>query len=104
MLVVENEGDVCNREIFNVGSAKNETSIRELAELMRSIYAENHAKEGDKLPDIADVSEEEFYGKGYEDCDRRIPNVDKMKSHFNWDAKHNMNDTVYKSMKYWFDK
>jgi UDP-apiose/xylose synthase len=28
---------------------------------------------------IEDISGEEFYGPGYEDCDRRVPDISKLK-------------------------
>src|SRR5437879_1903743 len=37
--IVENPGGVCDRQIFNIGSPHNEVSIRQLAEIMREIYA-----------------------------------------------------------------
>ncbi len=47
---------------------------------MIEIFDKHFRKPGDPTPEIIDVSSEEFYGKGYEDCDRRIPNVDKART------------------------
>ena len=49
-----------NREVVNIGTPGNETSIHDFAHLMRDIYAER-SPDGE-LPPIESVSGEEFYG------------------------------------------
>jgi UDP-glucose 4-epimerase len=56
--------------IFNIGTDR-ETSIRELAELMVKI-------DGNGCP-IKYVTQEEVYGKSYEDIQRRVPDVTRMR-------------------------
>ena len=73
--IVENPDGVCDRQIFNIGTPENEISIRKLAETMREIYAEKFKNPEVPLPEIGDISADEFYGKGYEDSDRRIPDI-----------------------------
>ena len=75
--IVQNHDGVCDRQVFNIGTLGNEVSIRELAEEMRSVYAERFIRPGDRLPEQFEVSSEEFYGEGYEDSDRRIPDLTK---------------------------
>jgi UDP-apiose/xylose synthase len=60
--IVKNPGGVCDREIFNIGSADNELTIRELAETMRDIYAAKFRNPAVPLPRLVEVSGEEFYG------------------------------------------
>ena len=62
--IVENPGGVCDRQIFNIGSPSNEVSIRQMAELMREIYAEKFRDPAVPLPEIVSVPGEEFYGAG----------------------------------------
>jgi UDP-apiose/xylose synthase len=76
---------VCDRQIFNIGSPENEISIRELAELMRDIYQAKAIESGTPISAIIDVSAEEFYGIGYEDSDRRIPNIAKARTLLGWE-------------------
>ena len=83
--IVENPGGVCDRQIFNVGSPDNELTIHQLAETMRAIYAERFRNPDVPLPEIIEVSGEEFYGKGYEDSDRRIPDVTKLQTLLGWE-------------------
>ena len=99
--IVENPGGVCDGEVFNVGSPGNETSIRHLAELMRDIYSEKFKKPDIPLPDIVDVSAEEFYGKGYEDSDRRIPDISKARKLLGWQPRYGLRDLLACTIAYY---
>jgi len=99
--VVENMNGACDKQIFNVGSPDNEVSIRQLAEMMRDIYAEKFADPNVPLPEIVDVSADEFYGKGYEDSDRRIPDIAKAQKLLSWQPKWGLREMLIDSMKYY---
>lgn len=99
--IVQNPDDVCNRQIFNVGSPKNEVSIRELAELMRDIYDERFNNNSSPLSKIINVSSEEFYGEGYDDSDRRIPDITKAQTLLGWKPKYGIRDMLEKTMEYY---
>lgn len=102
--IIDNPGGVCDREIFNIGTPENEITIKYMAQRMREIFDEKFRQPGDPDPEIIDVSSEEFYGKGYEDCDRRIPNVDKARRLLGWDSKHDFDSVLYHTMKYFVEK
>jgi UDP-apiose/xylose synthase len=99
--IIENPGNVCNQQIFNIGSPMNEISIRELAEAMREIYAKKFRDPKVPLPEIVDISGEEFYGKGYEDSDRRIPDISKAKHLLKWQPKWELLELLESSMHYY---
>jgi len=99
--IVENPGGVCDRQIFNIGSPYNEVSIRQLAETMRDIYAAKYRDPAVPLPSITSVSGEEFYGVGYDDSDRRIPDITKARTLLGWGPKWNMYDTLNETMSYY---
>ena len=99
--IIENPGGVCNQQIFNIGSPKNEVSIRELAEMMRKIYAQKFSDRNVPLPEIVEVSAEEFYGSGYEDSDRRIPDISKAQRLLGWDPKWGLVEMLEATMKYY---
>jgi UDP-apiose/xylose synthase len=68
--------------IFNIGNPANEITMHGLALRMREIYS--------KLTGGADsqpvtVSAESFYGKGYEDSDRRVPDITKARTLLGWE-------------------
>ena len=64
-------------QAFNVGNPKNEVSIAELAQKMRSIFAKVRGVDVSTLPKPQVVSGEEYYGAGYDDSMRRMPSVAK---------------------------
>jgi nucleoside-diphosphate-sugar epimerase len=99
--IVENPGGVCDRQIFNIGSPYNEISIRQLAETMREIYAAKFRHGDTPLPEIVTVSGEEFYGKGYDDSDRRIPNIGKARTLLGWEPKWQFRDLLEATMSYY---
>jgi len=101
MRIVENPNGCCDKQIFNVGHPGNEVSIRELAERMLRIYQEKFAKPGDKLPEIVEVTGEEFYGEGYDDSDRRIPDITKARTLLGWEPKWDVDSMLEATMRYY---
>jgi len=102
--IVENPGGVCDRQIFNIGSPYNEVSIRQMAETMREIYAEKFRPEGAALPEIVSVPGETFYGEGYEDSDRRIPNITKARTLLGWEPKWRFRELLEATMSYYVNE
>jgi UDP-apiose/xylose synthase len=90
-------------QIFNVGNRAGEVTIRELAHLMRDVAAEITGKESFRNHPIEEISGEEFYGKGYEDCDRRVPDIRKAESLLGWKAKTDLRETLRVTMGYYFE-
>ena len=102
--IVENPGGVCDRQIFNIGSPYNEVSIRFLAEAMREIYAEKFGRPGAPLAQIVSVPAEEFYGKGYEDSDRRIPDIAKARALLGWEPRWGIREMLEATMSYYVNE
>jgi UDP-apiose/xylose synthase len=101
MRIVENPGGVCDRQIFNIGNPANEVTIRELAETMLDIYVEQFARPGDRLPEIVEVPGEAFYGEGYDDSDRRIPDITKARTLLGWEPQWALRPMLEATMRYY---
>lgn len=101
--ILDNPGGVCDREIFNLGTPENETTIRGLAELMKEVFDEEFRQAGDPDPEIVSVAGEDFYGRGYEDCDRRIPDVSKARTLLGWTSKHDLRAVVRETMRHFVE-
>jgi UDP-apiose/xylose synthase len=99
--IVENPGGVCDRQIINIGSPNNEVSIRQMAEMMRDIYAGHFRDPSIRLPEIVSVTGEEFYGVGYDDSDRRIPDIHKARTLLGWEPKWGIHDILETTMRYY---
>lgn len=70
------------RQIVNLGHPGNDLSIRELGEALAREYAR-------QVPSSArarfrDVSAAEFYGQGYDDSERRLPDIQKATTLLGW--------------------
>ena len=72
-----------------------------MAETMRSIYAEKFRDPAVKLPEIVSVSGEEFYGEGYDDSDRRIPDIAKARTLLGWEPVWSLDDILETTMRYY---
>jgi len=99
--IVENPGGVCDRQIFNIGSPSNEVSIRQMAELMREIYSDKFRDPAVKLPQIVSIPGEDFYGHGYDDSDRRIPDITKARTLLGWEPKWNFREMLETTMRHY---
>lgn len=69
-------------QIFNVGNPDNEVTIRELAVQLAAVFRAF-------VPDspaarLRDVAAEDFYGKGYDDSERRVPDIGKARTLLGW--------------------
>ena len=101
--IIENPGGVCSRQIFNIGSPDNELSIRELALKMIEIYKRRWWDGVQQLPELVERSGDDFYGHGYDDSDRRIPDITKARTLLGWEPKYDTDAVVERSMAYWFE-
>lgn len=70
--------------IFNIGNRDNEVTMSELAHLMRDIYASVTDDPRYRSHPIRTVTGEDYYGAGYEDCDRRMPSVRNARDLLGW--------------------
>eukprot|EP00246_Nothoceros_aenigmaticus_P011550 TRINITY_DN318_c0_g1_i1.p1 TRINITY_DN318_c0_g1~~TRINITY_DN318_c0_g1_i1.p1 ORF type:complete len:387 (-),score=68.59 TRINITY_DN318_c0_g1_i1:414-1574(-) len=98
MLMIEN-AEESNGHIFNVGNPDNEASVRELANLMTEIYCKVSGKPEPEIPTV-DVSSKEFYGEGYDDSDKRIPDMTIIKRQLGWEPKTSLPDLLESTLTY----
>jgi len=102
--IVMNSRGVCDRQIFNIGSPRNEVSIRQMAIMMREIYGERYRDTAVRLPDLVSVTGDEFYGVGYEDSDRRIPDITKARTLLAWEPTWNVRQMLEATMDYYVNR
>lgn len=87
-------------EIVNIGSPANETSIAGLAELMCDIYEDVSPIGG--TPEITTVPGEEYYGEGYADIERRVPDVAKLRG-AGWESTYGLRELLEETISYYVD-
>ena len=102
MLMLEKPEKAMN-QIFNIGNRDNEVTMAELADLMRRTYAKITGNQAFNDHPIELVTAKEFYGDGYEDCDRRMPNLDKARVLLGWTPRISLQDTITEAMTYYYN-
>jgi UDP-apiose/xylose synthase len=89
---------------FNIGNRANEVTMRELAHAMREVYADITGDESYCHHRIVDVSAEEFYGPGYEDCDRRMPDLSQAEQCLDWTPERDLREILLPTMRDYHDR
>lgn len=85
-------------QIFNIGNPANEITISDFAQLMIRTYAKICGRDAVKS-EIVNVSGEEFYGEGYEDSDRRVPDITRARELLKWNPEISLSEAVELSMR-----
>ena len=98
-LLIRHRKDV-NKQIVNIGNPANETTIADLATRLVGIYR-THCDPTAKGA-IETVSSEDFYGPGYEDSDRRVPDIAKLKR-LGWAPRFDSDETFTRSAVYFYE-
>jgi nucleoside-diphosphate-sugar epimerase len=95
MKIIENKGGIASGKIYNVGNPKNNYSVRELAQMMLDLakaypeYRDNAAK-----VKLLEVTSGDYYGKGYQDVQNRVPKIENTMSELGWAPKVDMKDAL----------
>jgi UDP-apiose/xylose synthase len=85
-------------QIFNIGNPNNETSIAGLAKKMIGLYRELRPDCADSGLGVEVVSGGKFYGEGYEDSDRRVPDITKARELLGWEPKTDLDAALRVTM------
>jgi len=95
MRMIENPEGVATGKIYNVGNPDNDLSVRELAELMLDIAREfPEYQPGAAEVELIDVSADDYYGKGYQDIQTRVPWIDNTKQELGWEPQVSLRDAL----------
>lgn len=81
----------CKNQVFNVGNPV-ETSINELAETMMEV--------GGFKSKIEYRPHKACYGESYEDIERRVPDISKIRKFVGWEPKTSLADGIRETLEY----
>jgi nucleoside-diphosphate-sugar epimerase len=93
--IIANEGGIASGQIYNIGNPKNNFSVRELATMMLELsshypeYRDSAAK-----VKILETTSGEYYGKGYQDVQNRVPKIDNTMKDLGWTPTVSMADAL----------
>ncbi len=91
MRIIENRDGVASRQIYNIGNPANNYSVRELAHMMLELakaypeYRDNAAR-----VKLVEVTSGEYYGKGYQDVQNRVPAIANTMKDLGWSPQVDM--------------
>ena len=95
MKIIANEHNVATGQIYNIGNPRNNFSVRELATMMLELaksypeYKESAAK-----VKLIETTSGEYYGKGYQDVQNRVPKIDNTMKDLDWAPTVTMADAL----------
>jgi nucleoside-diphosphate-sugar epimerase len=97
MKIIENKDGKASGNIYNIGNPTNNYSVRELAEMMLELaltypeYRDNALK-----VNLVEVTSVDYYGKGYQDVQNRVPKITNTMDDLGWKPTVSMNDAISK--------
>ncbi len=95
MKIIENPNGIASGKIYNVGNPANNFSVKDLAEMMLKLAHEYpEYKDGAAKVKIVETTSADYYGKGYQDVQNRVPHIGNTISELNWAPKVNMADAL----------
>ena len=85
MKIIENKNGCASGKIFNIGNPANNYSVRELAVMMLEIANSipEYAVTASKV-EMVDVTSDNYYGKGYQDVQNRVPSIENTQKDLGW--------------------
>jgi nucleoside-diphosphate-sugar epimerase len=99
--IIENKDGVATREIFNIGNPDNNVSVADLATMIVEIFKEypefrEHAEQARIVP----VSSGEYFGKYYQDIERRVPSIGHAWEKLGWKPQVDLRTAIRRTLDY----
>jgi nucleoside-diphosphate-sugar epimerase len=93
--IIANDGGVASGKIYNIGNPANNYSVRELATMMLELalrYPEY--RESAAMVRIVETTADDYYGKGYQDVQNRVPWIANTCAELDWKPVVAMDDAL----------
>ena len=85
MKIIANPDGIASGKIYNIGNPQNNYSVKELAKMMLDLartYPEYSASAAKVR--LVETTADEYYGKGYQDVQNRVPKIDNTCAELDW--------------------
>ena len=99
--IIINQGNIFDKKIINIGNHQNEASINEFARILVEEFDKHPLRW--KFPEFAGYKKldgDTFYGKGYQDCEQRKPNIERAFRYCGWVPKITIKESIKRSVDY----
>lgn len=99
--IIENKGSRASRQIFNLGNPKNNVSVRELAKLIIAAFQKYpEFAERARRAKVITVTSDKYFGRYYQDIDRRVPVIKQARQQLGWAPKVSLPDAIRLTLDY----
>ena len=93
--IIENKDNVATGKIYNIGNPKNNFSVKTLAEMMLELAKDYPEYRGTaKKVKLVKVSSGQYYGKGYQDVQNRVPKITNTMADLDWKPRIAMKEAL----------
>ena len=95
MRIIENPKGIASGKIYNVGNPNNNYSVRELAQMMVKLALEyEEYRANAKKVKLVKTTAAQYYGKGYQDVQNRVPKIANTVKELAWKPRTNMQQAL----------
>jgi len=99
--IIENKDGRASRQIFNLGNPANDVSVAQLAKLIIAAFKEypeyvEHAKQAK----VVVVPSGTYFGKYYQDIQKRVPSIAAVKRQLGWKPKVDLKTAIRLTLDY----
>jgi nucleoside-diphosphate-sugar epimerase len=101
MRIIENKGGRASRQIFNIGNPANNVSVAQLAKLIIAAFAKypDYKESAAKARTVV-VSSGKYFGKYYQDIQRRVPSIVAIRRQLGWRPKVDLRTAIRLTLDY----
>lgn len=99
--IIENKNGCASRQIFNIGNPRNEVSVAELAKLIIEAFKEYpEYREHAEKAKLVKVPSSKYFGKYYQDIQKRVPSIANAKKRLGWSPRVNLKTALKLTLDY----
>ena len=99
--IIENKDGKASRQIFNIGNPRNEVSVEALAALMiKAFKSYPEYRENAEQAQVVKVPSAEYFGKYYQDIQKRLPSIKHAQECLGWEPKVDLETAIRLTLDY----
>jgi len=103
--IIENQNNVCDSQIINIGNPDNEASIKVLAEtLVKEFDAHPYRNNFPPFAGMHVTESHSYYGDGYQDVQHRRPSIENAQRLLNWNPETPLSESVKETLDYFLQE
>lgn len=99
--IIENKRGRASRQIFNLGNPKNNVSVAQLAQLIIAAFRRypEYREHAEKAKTVV-VTSDRYFGKYYQDIQRRVPSIAHARRQLGWTPKVDLERAIKLTLDY----